>query len=736
MSIERGSDEPAGSGPGESVAPPDFTATRHWEEVLGEGPSTKTLLSSRPVAEAIRSGSPLKVHAALEKQLSTISGTGERQRVAAILADPRRFAAPISGPPTLTTINGFGSKLMGRSHPAPDGTYVSTLCAVLLFIPLWPIRRYLVADGDRGSWYFLAQVPLSKVSRRWRLTTLAGTTALVLFVGFLIWKRTSHSDVHLVNGLDFPVQVTAGVHTVSVPSQSRAVRELPAGPLRIEARLKNGSVVEMRDVRVPGGSDVVVYNVLGAAPLYTERISYLAEGARAPSGAEDAQVQMLSGPSWVVRSGIDFAFRDAAAQVTMGGNKKVVYRTRLAVGDGGWRTTVPTLIQAGRLAQASRIAGEMARLAPEDPNTLELTFGLVAACNDVKATGALVAGMIERAPDSIVAHRCYQQFHEIHGDLEQLRARYRKAYERDPSSAAASYLYARVMPFAVAEPLVTKALASHPDDPWLLRSVAWITFQTARYAEAADAYTRLRELTPDEAGLHASYLIGALVATRRAADALAFLGELLADAPGRADRGEDAYRRGDAYELMALYHWLMNAVPDTTKYLSVEEQLRQQIRETPAPRLLSEVAALAQDRRAYDGHVKDVPAAERWFGRLTLLAREDVEKAAALSEEADPQAVASLWPAPRLAIICELQRSGLDARAKALWDQLPLALRRVLPMSLIEGLPDLGDVAEDTDATLRAVLYAAAARRETDATRKAALMSKARTCDPLGLYIP
>src|SRR5262245_29593490 len=71
---------------------------------------------------------------------------------------------PISGPPTLSTINGIGSMVYGqRDFDAETGTYVKTQCFCLLFIPIMALKAFRVADAPGGGWYFLGRVPLSSL---------------------------------------------------------------------------------------------------------------------------------------------------------------------------------------------------------------------------------------------------------------------------------------------------------------------------------------------------------------------------------------------------------------------------------------------------------------------------------------------------------------------------------------------------------------------------------------------
>ena len=70
--------------------------------------------------------------------------------------------------PTLWTYNGIGLGFAGARDHWDDGSYATTQCFKLLWIPIWPIRAYRVAGGEDETYYVLARESLStfaKISR-------------------------------------------------------------------------------------------------------------------------------------------------------------------------------------------------------------------------------------------------------------------------------------------------------------------------------------------------------------------------------------------------------------------------------------------------------------------------------------------------------------------------------------------------------------------------------------------
>ncbi len=67
---------------------------------------------------------------------------------------------PINGAPGMWTLNGCGTMLYGRrDFDEETRTYIKTLFITLLFIPLFALRSYRVANAQQG-WYFIGRVPM------------------------------------------------------------------------------------------------------------------------------------------------------------------------------------------------------------------------------------------------------------------------------------------------------------------------------------------------------------------------------------------------------------------------------------------------------------------------------------------------------------------------------------------------------------------------------------------------
>lgn len=73
---------------------------------------------------------------------------------------------PLGGVPSLFTLNGFGLGMYGRrDFDAETQTYIKTRCICALFIPLFALGAYRVADAGSRSWFFFGRESLSHFAR-------------------------------------------------------------------------------------------------------------------------------------------------------------------------------------------------------------------------------------------------------------------------------------------------------------------------------------------------------------------------------------------------------------------------------------------------------------------------------------------------------------------------------------------------------------------------------------------
>jgi hypothetical protein len=92
---------------------------------------------------------------------------------------------PLKSMPSLTTMNGIGLGLYGkRDFDEETQTYVKTRFFCFVFIPLFALDAYRVADAGSRTWYFFGKEKLSAFTRNWNLTLAALIVCLGLAGGW------------------------------------------------------------------------------------------------------------------------------------------------------------------------------------------------------------------------------------------------------------------------------------------------------------------------------------------------------------------------------------------------------------------------------------------------------------------------------------------------------------------------------------------------------------------------
>ena len=97
---------------------------------------------------------------------------------------------PFKSPPSLFTINGFGLGMYGkRDFDAATGTYIKTRCLCAIFIPIFPLDAYRVANAQGRGWYFLGKEKVAGFAKVWRWCVSVG---VILAIATAI--QTAHTS--------------------------------------------------------------------------------------------------------------------------------------------------------------------------------------------------------------------------------------------------------------------------------------------------------------------------------------------------------------------------------------------------------------------------------------------------------------------------------------------------------------------------------------------------------------
>ena len=164
-------------------------------------------LFPKEVVRLYEMGKAIKARKVLSKAIKR-EGNPHRKALQKEFVDQLRlWAEPLESTPTMYTLNGVGTSLYGRYQESSEGWFIATLWFVVIFIPIWPLRGYLVADAEGGGWQFAAKTPLSPKSRGWRSIIASVVLAGFAAAAFGAYESSTKADVLAYNGYDVPMTV-------------------------------------------------------------------------------------------------------------------------------------------------------------------------------------------------------------------------------------------------------------------------------------------------------------------------------------------------------------------------------------------------------------------------------------------------------------------------------------------------------------------------------------------------
>jgi len=411
---------------------------------------------------------------------------------------PRLWLDQVTSPPGMRTINGIGTMLYGRHQSGPDGTYIATLWFTLLFVPVWPLGSYLVAQAEEGGWYFLAKAPFSRLAlgvRRFALIAILAITGQ--FAWHAYWSAT-HANILVYNGFDRPITITVGGTLEDVPPWSLAVFEsLPLKPTSIEAKwLDERTPFESLEFDFRGhGQSQLIYNVANRGAL---RVDFIVYGAETLSEGW----WLEGGPVVVMRGSIDYVLVDPPETKYLE-EDKVVENSFLydAVAGDQVATAVAMLLEEGLNERAMQVARAELVANPADAYLAMLTAVRLLA-DDVPAQLGLFRDLITRSPNTVDLHRYYQSLWP-EDRQDEVKTEYTELLAEHPSDPMYHYLAGRLegkkngeaSPAEMAH--YTSALELDPDYPPVYRALGYHAQQAGKWATAFEHYQRYAAVDPE-----------------------------------------------------------------------------------------------------------------------------------------------------------------------------------------------------------------------------------------------
>jgi hypothetical protein len=633
-----------------------------------------------------------------------------RPTVDALLAHRALFVSPLRRMPVLQTINGVGASVYGGSDRDRDGSYVKTHFLVVLFAPVFPLAQYLVKDADGGGWYFLGKVPMSTPVRIWNRLVVVGILAMVLAGALQAFHSSRYHDVHVVNGLPWTVQVAVGDVRYGVPAGQRRTESVHTGRHSVRVTSASGAPVESGELEVEAGTDVIVWNVLGAAPVYERSVVY----ETAKGGVRAPEPLFFCGAQSIRRAGVDYAFSEPPQSISMPKGQSVAYRRHV-----GLLPQAELDYCANELADKPEPALALARgivaLDAEGKHTA-LAVGLCRTVGKTDDALQLAQQALARHPDSVEHHRLYQSVAEDLGRTAELLQVYKARFDAAPGSADAAYLYARVLPDEDALPLATSFVQKFPDHVGLRRILVFRHMRERRFADALASIERIQALDREEWAYFLDDQLTALAALGRTDEA--------------RQLAEQAFSRkeGRLYQLAAFHAWLSGGKGPAADALltrlaegDAAERLALQVRFWTAPAN----ASLAPLAGAPDK------------GLYALLQHAHYDPKAALQDlvAARAEDLSSLDLQVQLLLLGEAHLTHSDAARQ----RLEPVVQRYLPPGAVLAYLDQGtwdQSLEDLPLATQGALHLARSRKQGLSPRdREDLRALAHGCDPVGGYV-
>ncbi len=279
-----------------------------------ENPFVEPILGDLRLREAMAKGEYARFRGILEYYRGQADDPDEVAAIDYAYFNPQLFVDPVEKTPRMFTFNGFGTRLYGRKDlDRATGFRVATLWLTMLFVPIFPIRRYLVRSEDEKNFEFYARYGASVGQNLWRVMLGAGVVGMALLsvLIFAFVTMTHEPEVQIINAFDEPVEIVVdGEESFEVGPRSMKSKSIEEGRRHFSTHFVDGIDIEELDFEVPARKDLVVYNVAGAAPAIVESITYFnMDRSEYQSGAyldhlED--YELLAGQHHYVRDDVQY----------------------------------------------------------------------------------------------------------------------------------------------------------------------------------------------------------------------------------------------------------------------------------------------------------------------------------------------------------------------------------------------------------------------------------------------
>ncbi len=351
----------------------------------------KRLREDPKIARALRDHDEHALVTLILERRKKARSIAEEAALDALLADPRRHLEPKKRP-WLGARASSGLVLSApRDHDADDGSFVAEQLLVLGGYSIVPLASYVVRRREKGV-EILGRVPLPFWKRLWR-AAVALPVAAGLALGAQVFAASRVSNVHLINALDIAVTVSADGETMRLAPGARDVHMLAKGRHHLVAKDERGATIEEQDIDVPGGSALVVYNMLGASPIVAREVFY----SQAPTGPNDLQQELFVGQRVLVKENVEYPFVDALREIPGRADLRTWQVTQLP---GGWQRALAALRENGHHLEAITLAEAVSMAEPENEDAVTAAVDAITERYGAGAARAHLEKLAARSPGS------------------------------------------------------------------------------------------------------------------------------------------------------------------------------------------------------------------------------------------------------------------------------------------------------------------------------------------------
>jgi tetratricopeptide (TPR) repeat protein len=496
--------------------------------ILSRVPELEPLAEDPKVRKAIERGDLHRLYRVLWWANLLGRLRAHRETLKVLLARRRLFLLPIRSAPTLTTYNGCGATAYGHADPDPeDQTYILTHYFVLALVPLFPVRAYLVRDGERSgfrrSWSFIGKVPFGPITYLWnRFLALAVVAGVLAGVGS-VWFSSRFHPVHLINGSGIPVRVTIGQDRVDLPPDAQKTVKPRVGKQHVRVTSADGStILEEADLALESGRNVVVFNVLGAAPVVYEHIFY----GRPINDPHERRPELGCARSVLRYEKVDYAFREPPRSISLSEHSPGETRSHLTVVPGGLKVCIGYLSSRNRRPEAAALSRRIAEVTQcSDGLAASAAASLTEETDGLEKALAFLTAARAAHPEQIDVHRIYQFYASAAGHRAEVLAEYGRLHQANPQDPDLAYLLARMQRPAEATPLLEELVKSHPAHVWARRALVFNQLRLRHFEAALASWKTLRQLSHEPWERQVEPWAGAMVATGKGRAALTELQE-------------------------------------------------------------------------------------------------------------------------------------------------------------------------------------------------------------------